>query len=108
MAVSQNYIAYLDDQLSDFDSVFTRKMFGGLGYYKEGVMFGLLGNDTFCLKVDETNQSDFEAFGMKAFMSSEKKKGMPYWQVPGEVLEDRTELAIWAEKSFQIALSHKK
>lgn len=108
MAVSPSYIEFIDDQLDEFDGFTTRKMFGGLGYYKEGVMFGLLGNDTFCLKVNASNQAEFEAFGMKAFMSSEKKKGMPYWQVPAEILEDKKELCLWAEKAFQIAILAKK
>jgi len=102
MAVTTNYVAYIEDQLSYFDDFTTRKMFGGLGYYKEGVMFGLLGNDTFCLKADESNIPDFEKYGMKAFMFSEKKKGMPYWQVPVEILEDANELSLWATKAFNL------
>ena len=61
-------------------------MFGGVGYYKEGIMFALLGNEKFCLKADGTTIPEFEAHGMKAFVSSEKNKGMPYWEVPVEVL----------------------
>jgi len=45
---------------------------------------------------------------MKPFYSEKKKKGMPYWQVPQEVLDDRTALAKWAEKSFEIAKSKAK
>ena len=75
---------------------------------KEGVMFALLGNDQFCLKADETTISQFETYGMKAFMSSEKNKGLPYWQVPVEILEDKHELALWAKKAFEIAIKTKK
>lgn len=71
-------------------------------------MFGLLGNDIFCLKVNESNLADFEAFGMKAFMSSAKKKGMPYWQVPAEILEDKKELCLWANKAFHLAILAKR
>lgn len=108
MAFSESYAAYINAQLADFKGYSTKKMFGGLGFYKEGVMFGLLGNDMFFLKADETSISDFEKFGMKAFLSSEKKKGMPYWQVPVEVLEDTDELCLWATKAFDIAVKLKK
>ena len=108
MAFTASYVEYINDQLSDFNDFSIRQMFGGLGFYKEGVMFGLLGNDIFCLKVNDSNQVDFEAFGMKAFMSSGKKKGMPYWQVPVEILEDKKKLGIWADKAFKIATLSKK
>ena len=32
---------------------------------------------------------------------------MPYWEVPVEVLEDRTELAIWAMKSLEVTINSK-
>lgn len=108
MANTDSYIEYINDQISALEGISTKKMFGGLSFYKEGVMFGLLGNDIFCLRVTEDNQTDYEAYGMKAFMSSEKKKGLPYWEVPLEILEDKIELAKWANKAFEAALSLKK
>jgi len=57
-------------------------------------MFGKIGGDTFRLKVDESNEQHFENKGMKPYHSEKKKKGMPYWEVPQDVLEDRTELEI--------------
>ena len=78
-------------------------MFGGIGLFKDGLMFGKIGEDTLRLKVDETNQNQHEEKGMKPFYSEKKKKGMPYWEVPMEVLEDRHELAKWARQSHEIA-----
>ena len=45
---------------------------------------------------------------MKPFYSESKKKGMPYWEVPIEVFEDRKELAKWASKSYEAAVRTKK
>ena len=45
---------------------------------------------------------------MKPFYSEKKKKGMPYWEVPVEVLEDKYELAKWATKSYEAAVRSKK
>ena len=78
-------------------------MFGGIGIFRKGLMFGKIGGDAFRLKVDETNQKQYEENGMKPFHSEKKKKGMPYWEVPQDVLEDKTELAKWANQSFDIA-----
>ena len=108
MAVNQDLLQYLQDQLSDIGGVENKKMFGGIGFFKEGLMFGMIGSDAFRLKVDESNQSDFEAHGMKPHYSESKKKGMPYWEVPAAVIEDKEALTQWANKSFEIALKGKK
>ena len=108
MAVSESYLHYIQDQLQDFGGYETKKMFGGMGFFKEGAMFAMIGKDVFRLKVDDTNRADFEAHGMVPFMSDSKKKGMPYFEVPTSVIEDGAELAKWCEKSFAIALASKK
>lgn len=109
MAVNQEYLLFIQDQLSMIEAIETKKMFGGIGFFKEGLMFGMIAKDTFRLKVDQSNQADFEARGSGPLVSStSKKRSMPYWEVPEEVINDRSELARWATKSFQIALQNKK
>ena len=103
MPVNEEYLKYIQDQLSEFGDVEIKRMFGGIGIFKEGLMFSKIGGDTFRLKVDETNQADFEALGMKPYFNEKKKKGMPYWEVPLEIIEDRSKLAAWANTSFEIA-----
>jgi DNA transformation protein len=84
-------------------------MFGGIGCFKDGIMFGMIDSkDRFRLRVDEPNQAKFEAYNMEAFYSGKKKKGMPYWEVPAEILEDKTTLAEWAGESFTIAENTKR
>ena len=108
MAVNKDYAHFVQDQLSEFGEVEFKSMFGGIGIFKDGVMFAKIGGDKFRLKVDESNKKQFEDRGMKPFHSEKKKKGMPYWEVPQDVLEDRTELTKWANQSFEIAINAKK
>lgn len=108
MAVSKDYLALITDQLSEFGEVEIKRMFGGIGLFHQGLMFGKIGGDIFRLKVDEHNQKDYEEKGMKPFYSEKKKKGMPYWEVPIDVLENKKELKKWAEKSYQAAVRSKK
>lgn len=106
MAVSNDYLDYVTEQLSEFGSIAIRKMFGGAGLYFDGLIFGLVtGSDKFYLKADDSNRTDYESRGMTAFGATEKSKGMPYYEVPVEVLEDRTELAAWATKAFEVAVN---
>ena len=108
MAVNEDYLQYIQDQLSEFGDIEIKRMFGGIGIFKDGVMFAKIGGDTFRLKVDESNQQQFEDKGMKPYFSEKKKKGMPYWEVPQDVLESKSELAAWAQQSFEIAQRAKK
>ena len=108
MAVQEDYLEYILDQLSEFGAVRAKKMFGGVGLFHQDLMFGMIGGDTFRLKVDDHNRKDYEDRGMKPYPSGKKKKGMPYWDVPSDVLEDKRQLAVWAKKSFQAAQRAKK
>lgn len=108
MAVNEEFLKYVQDQLSEFGAFEIKRMFGGVGIFREGKMFAKIGGDTLRLKVDESNKKQFEERGMKPFFSEKKKKGMPYWEVPPDVLEDRSTLAQWARQSFEIAMKTKK
>lgn len=108
MAVSQDYLNFIKDQLSEFGNFEMKKMFGGIGIFREGKMFAMIGGDKFRLKVDESNKQDFIDKGMEPYQDPKKKKGMPYWEVPAEVLEDKSRLAAWADKSYAAALASKK
>jgi len=64
MAVSPDYRAYLIDQFEPFGPVAIRRMFGGAGIFRDGLMFGLVADDTLYFKVGDGNQGDFDAQGM--------------------------------------------
>ncbi len=108
MAVNEDFLDFIIDQLAEFGKVEAKRMFGGIGFFHEGLMFGMIGGDTFRLKVDEHNMADYEQRGMKPFESGKKKKGMPYWEVPADVIEDKSVLAAWAGKAYQAAVRAKK
>ncbi len=108
MAVNEDYLNFINDQLNGLGGHETKRMFGGIGFFKEGLMFGMIGKGIFRLKADETNKSDFEDKGMTRFMSDKKNKGMPYYEVPAEIVEDKDELSAWAKKSFEAAKRAKK
>lgn len=104
MAVSDNYLQLVQDQLKGLGEFESKRMFGGVGLFKDGLMFGKIGSDILYLKVDDSNKADFEKYGMAPFYSEKKKKGMPYWQVPAEIIEDAEALVQWAKKSHGIAV----
>jgi len=111
MAVSDEFLDYVLDQFSGWDEVSARKMFGGAGLYCDGVMFGLIADDVAYLKVDESNQEDFEKAGASAFNpfpEKDKTYVMSYYEIPADILEDRQLLSQWAERALTVARKKKK
>lgn len=108
MEVKEDYLKFVMDQLSAIDNVMTKRMFGGVGIFRNSMMFAKIGGGKFYLKVDDHNKPEFEARGMKAFHSKKKRKSMPYWEVPLDILEDKDELTKWAMKSYEAAERGKK
>jgi len=103
MAVTDDFLVYMLDQLSAWGGVTARKMFGGAGLYRDGKMFGLLADDAAYLKVDDTNRSGFEERGCKPFKPyPDKPTTMSYYEIPPEVLEDPETLIEWSERSLAV------
>lgn len=105
MSVSQEFQLYVVEQLNGVGYVATRKMFGGVGLYADGIFFALIADDTLYFKVDSTNQLDYESAGMDAFRPyPDKKRTMQYYEVPIDVLEDLEQIDVWARKAIAVAL----
>ena len=110
MPVSDEFRDYLADQLIEFDGAQFRRMFGGLGTFRDDLMFGLAADDVFYLKADDANRLEFEARGMGPFtyQRAGKPTSLSYWEVPAEVLEDPGGLALWAAGAWEAARRNAK
>lgn len=104
MGVSAGYRAFVVEQLGIIGRVTARAMFGGVGLYHDGVFFGLIADDTLYLKVDDLTRGHYERAGMRPFRPyGDGAPSMSYWELPAEVLEDREELRVWAERALGAA-----
>src|SRR5215204_7232061 len=107
MAVSSDFVAYVIEQFAALARVSSRRMFGGVGLYADGLFFGLIDDDTLYLKVDDTNREDYEARGCKPFCPFPDKSevSMNYFDVPADLLDDDEALCRWGKKSLAVALT---
>jgi DNA transformation protein len=103
MAVSEDYLQFVLDQLAGLGGVSARRMFGGAGLYLRGGMFGLVADDRAYLRVDDSNRASFEEAGSGPFHPYGAQATMPYYEVPVEVLEDPGDFCAWAEKALAAA-----
>jgi DNA transformation protein and related proteins len=107
VAISNDFVEYVVEQLALFKRVRSRRMFGGVGLYADDLFFGLIAYDTLYLKVDDSNRADYLHAGCKPFVPFADKPdlSMNYYDVPADVLDDAEELSRWARKSLAIALA---
>jgi DNA transformation protein and related proteins len=103
MPVSDEFLEYVLDQLSGWENVSARKMFGGAGLYRDGKMFGLIADDVAYLKVDDSNRQRFVQAGSSPFKPfPDKSTVMSYFEIPPDTLEKPEELIAWAQCSLAI------
>jgi DNA transformation protein len=105
MAVSDEFLQYVLEQLAGLEHVAHRRMFGGIGLYLNERIFGLIFADILYFKVNDSNRGDYETRGMSRFRPYADKPllSMTYYEVPADVLEDADECAAWARKSTAVS-----
>jgi DNA transformation protein len=110
MAVTNDYLQYVLEQLAGLGHVITRRMFGAVGLYHDGRFFGLISADTVYFKVNDSNRGDYEIRGADRFRPFPDKPhlSMTYYAVPADTLEDADECVVWARKSLSAAAITRK
>ena len=101
----------LNDLFSSFDGITSRAMFGGYGFKKNGMMFGMIADGKLYFKVGDNNRKDYEKFGSKPFTYRGQKNKvyeMSYWEVPADCLENPEILEQYLEKAVDVGLSQRK
>lgn len=108
MAVSAEFIAFLEECLAPLGPIQSRRMFGGAGLYCDGVMFALIADDAVYLKANDDTSAAFKAEGLKPFTYAGKAKPvtMSYWRAPERVFDDPDEFVEWARVAIGVAKAH--
>ncbi|WP_235533577.1 MULTISPECIES: TfoX/Sxy family protein [unclassified Roseateles] len=82
-------------------------MFGGRGFYVDGLFMALIADGQFFLKTDDVNREHFVAAGCVPFSFSTKdgeRIVMSYFRAPEEALESPPLMLPWARLAFEAAL----
>ncbi len=104
MAVSSDFRDLVLDQLGALAPQ-VKRMFGGAGLFRDGLMFAVLDDDRLYFKVDAVSRPRFEAAGMGPFEYAEGKRALGYYEVPADVFEDSTQLVEWARTAIAVAIA---
>ena len=97
---------FLLELLAPLGPVAARRMFGGVGLFQGGRMFGLIARDEVFLKVGDSNRAAYEAAGEAPF-SYQTKAGRntigSYWRCPPDLLDDADTFRVWARLAIEAA-----
>jgi len=106
MVASASFAEFLHEQLAPLGRITVRRMFGKTGVFCDGVMFGMVTENTLYFRVDDENRVTFkeaEAFPPLNY----KKKGstidLAFWRVPERLFDEPDELVTWAQAALAAA-----
>lgn len=106
MASSNDFFEFVQDQLSLWGPIDKKRMFGVLGLYREGLMFGIIAKNMVYLKVDDSNKQKYLDAGSTTLKVFKNNSEVPsYYELPIDVLEDADAFREWAEESYAIQLN---
>ena len=103
---------FIRELFAPFRPVAPKRMFGGIGLYADGLMFGLVFDGVIYLRADDASIPSFQREGSTPFVYPLAKHhiGRPsrhFWRLPERLYDDPDELAVWAARALVVA-EHRK
>jgi DNA transformation protein len=97
------YLDYVLEQLGELGPVTSRAMFGGHGLYLGDQFFAIVYRDRLFFRTDESSRPEYERRGSEPFRPNERQTLKSYWEVPGDVLDDRARAVEWGRDALACA-----
>ena len=106
MVASDGFAEFLRDQLAPLGHITMRRMFGKTGVFCNGLMLGMVTNDTLYFRVDDHNRDAFKEARSTPPLSYEKKGAsidLSFWRAPERLLDEPEEFVAWARQALAAA-----
>jgi DNA transformation protein len=106
MVASETYAEFLREQLASLGRITLRRMFGKTGVFCDGVMLGMVTENTLYFRVDDENREIFreaEAFPPLNYAKQGQTIDLAFWRVPERLFDEPDELAAWARAALAAA-----
>src|SRR6185295_6448673 len=106
MVASATFAEFLREQLAPLGRITVRRMFGKTGVFCEGVMFGMVTEDTLYFRVDDQNRVTFkeaESSPPLKYVKHGRTIDLAFWRVPDRLIDEPDELVTWARAALAAA-----
>ena len=106
MVASATYAEFLREQLAPLGRVTMRRMFGKTGVFCDGVMIGMVTENTLYFRVDDDNRETFREARSFPPLNYAKKGStidLSFWRVPERLFDEPDGLIDWARAALAAA-----
>jgi len=106
MVASDTFAEFLREQLAPLGRLTMRRMFGKTGVFCDGVMFGVVTENTLYFRVDDQNRATFKEAESFPPLNYAKQGGtidLSFWRVPERLFDEPDEFVAWAQAALAAA-----
>lgn len=106
MVASESFAEFLREQLAPLGRVTMRRMFGKTGVFCDGLMLGMVRDNTLYLRVDDGNRATFkeaEAFPPLDYQKKGRAMDLSFWRAPERLFDEPDDLIAWARAALAAA-----
>ena len=106
MVASDSFAEFLREQLAPLGPLSMRRMFGKTGVFCDGVMLGMVRDNTLYFRVDDDNKAFFKEAEAFPPLNYDKKGGsidLAFWRAPDRLFDEPDELVAWAKRALAAA-----
>jgi DNA transformation protein len=108
MVASDSFAEFLSEQLAPLGRITMRRMFGKTGVFCDGLMLGMVTDNTLYLRVDDDNRAAFQEAASSPPLNYRKKGetiDLSFWRAPERLFDEPDELVTWAR--IALAAAHR-
>ena len=106
MVASDSFAEFLKEQLAPLGHITLRRMFGKTGLFCDGLMLGMVTDNTLYFRVDDHNRTAFTE-AASAPPLNYRKQGetidLAFWRAPERLFDEPDELVEWARLALGAA-----
>jgi DNA transformation protein len=106
MVASDSFAEFLHEQLAPLGRVTMRRMFGKTGVFCDGLMFGMVTDNTLYFRVDDHNRAtlkEAEVFPPLNYKKKGRTIDLSFWRAPERLFDEPDELVTWARAAVGAA-----
>lgn len=106
MVASDSFAEFLREQLAPLGRVTMRRMFGKTGVFCDGLMFGMITDNTLYFRVDDHNRDAFQeaaSFPPLNYRKQGEMIDLSFWRAPERLFDEPDELVAWARIALDAA-----
>jgi DNA transformation protein len=106
MVASDSFAEFLSEQLAPLGQITMRRMFGKTGVFCDGLMLGMVTDNTLYFRVDEQNRDAFREAASFPPLNYRKKDeiiDLSFWRAPERLFDEPEEFVAWARMALAAA-----